>query len=121
MVLSFCAYSNLRWKLLLNNIIDDKPVVSPDRASTESNSFLVTILYLSILKSTLVFATSIFTPTFTIMSTNNKFIKQFIKAYLEAQVQTLVLAKIKSCKLFLKACFCKLYSDNSYLTCFKFF
>lgn len=121
MVLSFCAHNNLRWKLLLNNIIDDKPVVSPDRASTKRNSFLVTILYPSILKSTLVFATSIFSPTFTIMSTNNKFIKQFIKTYLEAQVQTLVLTKIKSCKLFLKAFFCKLYLDNLHLTCFEFF
>lgn len=97
MALGFYSLYNLQYNHLLPaNLVDNKLVNAFLEAFTKNNKFLISIFYISIFK--LIFD---IIPSFAInfilililvvSNTDFDLFKQFIKAYLEAQAQLLVL------------------------------
>ena len=56
----------------------------------------------------------------TAVSLDNELFKQFMKAYLEVQVQGQIEVDQKHCKQSLKARFLNFYYSNSYIYCYQF-
>lgn len=88
MALGFFPCFSLSQNPLPNNTVDNEPIVDPLGAPTKSSDSPTTTSHAPTPRPNFVVTVPVFTPAPTVSSTNDKLFKQFMKAYLEAQVQS---------------------------------
>lgn len=89
MALGFLPRFSLSQNPPLDNTVDNEPIIDPLGAPTKSSGSPTTTSHALTPGPNFVVTAPVFALAPTVSSTNDKLFKQFMKAYLEAQVQPL--------------------------------